>query len=99
MQGKDSEESVMEKPDVCSKETENGDAKQQGGLKKRIKDGRRSAATPPGSKQDYATISRNVSSPKGECGDTHHIDASVSDARRSNGNSTEDQIPKVDLVD
>jgi hypothetical protein len=67
--------------------------------KKRIKDGRRSAATPPGSKQDYATISRNVSSPKGECGDTHHIDASVSDARRSNGNSTEDQIPKVDLVD
>jgi hypothetical protein len=35
MQGKDSEESVMEKPDVCSKETENGDAKQQGGLKKK----------------------------------------------------------------
>jgi hypothetical protein len=50
--------------------------------KKRIKDGHRSAATPPASKQDYATISRNVSSPKGESGNNHHIDASVSDARR-----------------
>jgi hypothetical protein len=83
MQGKNSKDSVMETPDVCSKETENGDAKQQGGSKKkRIKDGHRSAATPPASKQDYATISRNASSPKGESGNNHHIDASVSDARR-----------------
>jgi hypothetical protein len=35
MQGKKSKDSVMETPDVCSKETENGDAKQQGGSKKK----------------------------------------------------------------
>jgi hypothetical protein len=108
MQVKDSEDTVMDKPDICTKETENDDAKsgnlnecckQQGGLKKGIKRGCRSASTPPGSKQNYATISRNVSSPKGGSGDCHHTDATASDARRSNGNSAEDQILKVELVD
>ncbi|KAK3138249.1 hypothetical protein QOZ80_5AG0366390 [Eleusine coracana subsp. coracana] len=108
MQVTDPEGTVMEKPDVCSKETENEDAtsgnlnecgKKKGGLKKIIKRERRLAATPPGSKQCYATISRDVSSPKVGSGDNQHIDASVTDDRRSNGNSAEGQVPEVDHVD
>ncbi|TVU20583.1 hypothetical protein EJB05_36797 [Eragrostis curvula] len=105
MQVKDPENAVMEKPDVCRIETENDGVtsgnlnegcKKPSVLKNRIKRGRRSAATSPGSKQGRA---KNLSSPKGGSGDNHHMDASISDATRSNGNSTEDQIPEVDLVD
>lgn len=103
MQVKDPEGTVTERPDVCRKETENEDAtsgnlKQQGGLNNRLKRGRKSASTPRGSKQGNATVSKNVRSPNVASGDNEHNNASVS-ARRSDGNSVEDQIPEVDLVD
>ncbi|KAL6609650.1 hypothetical protein ACP70R_039619 [Stipagrostis hirtigluma subsp. patula] len=105
MPDKDPEGTVMEEPNgsrnnVVNEETSGnlkGGCKKDKTVKNRMNRGRRSSATPE-SKQGDATISRKVGSPKGVSRQDHQKDAS-SDVGRSNGDSTEDQIPGLALVD
>uniref|UniRef100_A0A0A8ZVZ3 Hox1a n=1 Tax=Arundo donax TaxID=35708 RepID=A0A0A8ZVZ3_ARUDO len=97
----------MEKPDGCrvnvaNEELTSGNlnegCKQESAVNKGINCGQRMAVTPE-SNQGNATISRKVGSRERGSRKKHRKNVSISDVRGSKGDSAEDQIPGLDLVD